>query len=245
MMGRRLRKVGVLGGMGPEATVLFMQRVIAATPASDDADHVPLLVDNNPQVPSRIEALVEGGGADPAPVLADMAARLERHGAEALVMPCNTAHAYTEAISAAVSIPFLSMVELTAAEVARAAPAGSRVGILASPAVRTVGIFDRALAEVPVEVLYPQDEQPVLAAIRRLKVSAADPDASDMVTAAADDMVARSADLLLVGCSEFSLLRDRLSAARPTLDSLDVLAAATVGFARGENARPRMSKEFA
>src|SRR5699024_6094263 len=72
-----LRRVGILGGMGPEATVLLMSRVIAATPAKDDADHIPLIVDQNPQGPSRIARLIEGIGADPAPVLAAMARRLE------------------------------------------------------------------------------------------------------------------------------------------------------------------------
>ncbi len=86
------RTVGILGGMGPEATVLLMQKVIAAVPARDDSDHVPLIVDQNSQVPSRIRRLIEGVGEDPAPVLAAMARRLEAAGAEALAMPCNTAH---------------------------------------------------------------------------------------------------------------------------------------------------------
>ena len=68
-----MRTIGILGGMGPEATILLMQRVLVAVPATDDADHVPLIVHQNPQVPSRIAALIDGGGADPAPVLARMA----------------------------------------------------------------------------------------------------------------------------------------------------------------------------
>ena len=231
-MAQHMRRIGVLGGMGPEATVLFMQRVIEATPASDDSDHVPLLVDNNPQVPSRIRALVEGGADDPAPVLAEMASRLERCGAEALVMPCNTAHIYAAAIRAVIAIPFLSMVELAAREVAHAAPEGARIGILASPAVKQAGLFERALSESAAEILYPEDQQALLAAIRRLKASAADAEAAHAVMAGARDVIARGADLLLVGCSEFSLLRHRMEAAHPTVDGLDALVAATIRFAR-------------
>mgnify|MGYP003676682578 CR=1 FL=1 len=62
--------VGVLGGMGPEATILLQQRVLGTVNAQDDADHLPLLIDMNPQVPSRIAHLIEGTGEDPAPVLA-------------------------------------------------------------------------------------------------------------------------------------------------------------------------------
>ena len=129
-----MRQVGILGGMGPEATLLLMQKVLDAVPATDDADHVPLLVDQNPQVPSRIKHLIDGSGEDPAPVLVRMAQDLERAGAEALAMPCNTAHHYAAAIQASVSIPFLDMIALSAAHARRLAGVGGKVGVLASPA---------------------------------------------------------------------------------------------------------------
>ncbi len=122
------RRIGILGGMGPEATVLLMSRIIARTPAADDSDHVPLLVDNNTQVPSRIKALIEKTGEDPGPVLTDMARRLEAAGVAALAMPCNTAHHYASRIRAAVSIPFLDMIELSADAVAGAGRASSGSG---------------------------------------------------------------------------------------------------------------------
>ncbi|HEY1837589.1 MAG TPA: aspartate/glutamate racemase family protein, partial [Rhizomicrobium sp.] len=78
--------VGVIGGMGPEATVDFLSRVLRATPATDDADHIRVLVDNNPKIPSRIAALIEGGGEDPLPALIAMARGLESQGADFLVM---------------------------------------------------------------------------------------------------------------------------------------------------------------
>ena len=68
-----MKTVGILGGMGPEATILLMQKCLDAIDAKDDADHIPLIVHQNPQVPSRIAALIEGTGDDPAPVLKAMA----------------------------------------------------------------------------------------------------------------------------------------------------------------------------
>src|SRR6056297_774062 len=113
-----MKPVGILGGMGPEATILLMQKVLAAVPAQDDADHVPLIVHQNPLVPSRIKALIEGNGPDPMPVLMSMAQDLERAGAQALAMPCNTAHHYALAVANATSLPFLNMIELTARHLA-------------------------------------------------------------------------------------------------------------------------------
>ena len=113
-----LRTIGILGGMGPQATVLLQQRLIEAVEAADDCDHVPLLVDMNPQVPSRLSYILKGEGEDPGPALANMARRLEDAGAEALAMPCNTAHHFAGAIRSAVDIPFIDMVSLTASRAA-------------------------------------------------------------------------------------------------------------------------------
>ena len=93
--------VGIIGGVGPQATVDLMQRLIDLTPAQDDADHIRMLVDNDPAVPSRIAALIEKTGPSPAPHLARMARGLVSHGATLLAMPCNTAHHYLADIRAA------------------------------------------------------------------------------------------------------------------------------------------------
>jgi len=93
--------------MGPEATVDLMLRVIKATPATDDQDHIHMLVDNNPKVPSRIKARLHGSGESPAPVLVSMARRLADWGADFLAIPCNTVHHYLREVQKAVDIPVL------------------------------------------------------------------------------------------------------------------------------------------
>ncbi len=232
-MANEPAKIGVLGGMGPEATVLFMHRVVAATPASDDRDHIPLLVDNNPQVPSRIAALIEGAGDDPGPVLARMAAGLEAGGAAALVMPCNTAHNYTSQIRAAVSVPFLSMVEMTGERLAANFADGCRVGVLGSPALQITGVFDREFtARGGIKALYPADREAMLGAIRAFKVSAHDEKAAKTVCEAGRELKAAGADILLIACTEFSLVADQVGQVHRMLDSLDVLVEETIGFSR-------------
>src|SRR4029079_16769265 len=127
--------VGIIGGMGPEATVDFMRRLIAATPARDDHDHLHVLADNNSKVPSRIAALIEGTGEDPSPVLCEMAKGLQAQGADFLVMPCTTAHYYLGAIADSVQIPVLDMVDLSVQRLLALDSKPRRIGMLASPAV--------------------------------------------------------------------------------------------------------------
>ena len=112
-----------MGGMGPQATVDLMTKVIEATPSAEEADHIRMLVDCNPQVPDRTAAIL-AGATSPGPVLAGMARGLVSCGAELLAMPCNTAHAFLDDITAAVDVPVLDMIEMTV-EAARAVAGGA------------------------------------------------------------------------------------------------------------------------
>ncbi|QFT97344.1 Aspartate racemase [Roseovarius sp. THAF8] len=223
-----MKPVGILGGMGPEATILLMQKVLSAIPAQDDADHVPLIVHQNPQVPSRIKALIDGDGQDPMPVLMSMAQDLERAGAQALAMPCNTAHHYAVAVANATSLPFLDMIELTARHLGETG-AGT-VGMLASPATRKVGVFDTKFDAHDLKPLWADDEDDLLDIIRAVKAG------SDLTTLAphmgriAAGMADKGADHLLIACTELSLMSESLPDAIPYTDSLDCLVKAVVDF---------------
>ena len=218
--------------MGPEATILLQQKLIAAVPARDDADHVPLLVDMNPQVPSRIAHLIEGTGEDPGPTLAAMAERLEDAGARAIAMPCNTAHHYAGAIRGAICVPFLDMVALASNHAAERLGDGGRVGILGSPAVQMTGLYETALGARGLETLWPDDGAPMLTAIREIKANGPTDNAAATVASAANELTARGAGLLFVACTEFSLIADRLASGVPVVDTLDILAKAIVAAAQ-------------
>lgn len=236
-----MRTVGILGGMGPEATVLLMQKLIAAVPAADDADHLPLIVDQNPQVPSRIRFLIERRGEDPGPVLVQMAQRLQAAGVAALAMPCNTAHHFAPAIRAAVSVPFIDMVELSVSHARALAEPGGKVGILASPAVRRVGLFDAPMAAAGLQPIYAMDEEATLAAIRRIKAEGPVPSARAALAAASAALLARGARVQMIACTEFSLVADAAALGVTAFDTLDVLVRGIVDFAAEHSAKERLA----
>lgn len=224
--------VGVIGGMGPEATVELMRRVIAATPAADDADHIHMIVDNNPKVPSRIAALIEGTGESPGPAIAAMAKRLERAGADFLVIPCNTAHHYWPDAAEAVSIPVWHMVDLTLLRVAEES-ASARIGMLASPALRQIGLYEPACAAHGVALLYPRRERELLEVIRAVKANRFAKHELRILNDAARQLMRSGADALVLGCTEFSLIADRLEVDIPVFDTLQVLAEQIVSQVKG------------
>lgn len=225
------RNIGVLGGMGPQATILLQQRLLSAITADDDASHVPLLIDMNPQIPSRIKRILDQTGDDPGPVLADMARRLEVAGASALIMPCNTAHYYASEIASAVNIPLLHMIEMTGEFILRTIGSGTRIGILASPATQKINLFTRVFAQQGLDTVYPDQSDALLAAIRRIKSRGPRAQDQEALSTAARNCREQGANCLLVGCTEFSLLADTLDIELPIVDTLDVLVMETVRFA--------------
>jgi aspartate racemase len=230
----REKTVGVIGGMGPEATVDFQRRLIAAVPAHDDADHIHVLVDNNPKIPSRIAALLEGGGEDPTPVLIAMARGLEKQGADFLVIPCNTAHYYLPAIAKAVSIPLLDMVGLSIARLAVLSPKPKVVGMLASPAVRKVGLYAARMSDTGFAALFPDEagDEKILGVIRAVKANAVGEQHWRGYADVANALVKAGAEAFLIACTELSVLGAPQNTALPHVDALDALVDATIAQAR-------------
>ena len=214
-----MRKVGILGGMGPEATALLFQRIVAGTPAQDDCAHIPLLIDNDPLIPSRIAHLIEGNGVDPTAHLCRMAQNLEAADCSALAMPCNTAHHYAAAIQDSVGIPLLNMVQQTSAVLG--AMGVQRVGMFTSPALKATGVYEKFFVRHGLKGIFPAEDAATLGLIRAIKAGQS-PDLSVMA-AILDELKNSGSEVVLVGCSELSLYSASLPNDLPCVDSINVL----------------------
>jgi len=218
--------VGILGGMGPEATVDFMQRIINLTPANDDCDHIRMLVDNNPKIPSRIKAIIEGTGENPAPHLIKMAQQLENQGADLLVIPCNTAHYYYDTVTSNVSTPVLNMIDLTVEKIIIDQPEIKKVGLLASTAVLMINLYKAALKSRNVGILYPAEklQYSIFNSIKVIKTGHFGKTEIAIIQKAADYLFNEGAEAIIVGCTELSVLSNKIIFKCNMYDSSQVLA---------------------
>jgi len=234
------RTAGVLGGMGPRATLDFLDKVQRASGAARDQDHIRLLVDLNPAVPDRNVALA-AGEPGVGVVLAAMAAGLERAGADFLVMVCNTAHAFRPAIEAATRLPFVSMIDETVAEVADPAP--SCVGLLATGACLASGLYQAGFerAGIATVALSGQELNRFMALLYRIKAGDTGSDVENDAATLAGYLAQRGAQVLVAGCTELPLVLSSRNSALPLVDATEVLARRTVAYARGA-ALPRPSR---
>ncbi len=232
--------VGVLGGMGPEATVDFFGKLVAATRAERDQDHLRIVIDNDPSVPDRTAAAL-GTGPSPAPHLAAMARGLIAQGAEVLVMPCNGAHAFRSGLlDAAGDVPFLDLIETTVAATRARLPDVTTVGLLATDGTLAARLYDDGYAADGVRALRPTPEDQVLVmeAIYAVKRGRADAAIAAAVRAVAERLTAAGADAIAAACTEIPLvLRDGDVVVNgrsvPVISSTDALVARTVAFATG------------
>lgn len=228
--------VGVIGGMGPEATVDFMARVIAATPAESDQDHIRMLVEHNPRIPSR-QSAVRRDGEDPGVVLASLAARLQLGGADFIVMPCNLAHAWTSDITSAVSIPFVSIIDETVSRALQHSN-GRAIGLLTTPGCFAAGLYQHALADQEL-VLQTNDElAAAMGYVSQIKAGDKSEKVAQGLVGLAEQLVGRGATTLIAACTEFPLVLDESMFSIPFISSTDVLAEKTVALALSDEPFP-------
>lgn len=203
-------RLGVIGGIGPAATVDFMQKVIGSTSAKCDQDHIRLVIDHNPQIPDRTANLI-GQGADPTLALYSACKRLEANGAAAIAMPCNTAHAYVPRLQAGLSVPIVNMLAETVAHIERNLPTHRQVGLLATTGTVASGVYHQAAQDAEFELLVPdaQHQALVMEAIygeRGVKAGFVDGTCRQPLLQALAHLVARGATAVILGCTELPLL---------------------------------------
>jgi aspartate racemase len=226
--------LGVLGGMGPAATLEFLAKLQGYTPAEKDQDHIRVIADINPKASGRATP-----GAQAGATLAEMAGALRGAGAEVLAMPCNSAHAHADLIQRASGLPLIDMIELGADE---ASGSGAmRAGVLgAKGALRLYREYLAARA-MGLVTLSPDSQEGFMATLCRIKAG----EVSDEVAAAmrgyADELAGNGAEVLIAGCTDLSLVLEPEDVKLELIDPGDLLARRAVAVCLGWETLPHMA----
>lgn len=207
--GKR-KTLGILGGMGPEATAYFFELIIRLTAADEDQGHVPVIIRSDPRVPDRTKSILEGG---PSPLLSliEGARALMAAGADFAVMPCVTAHFFLPELAARVKIPFVSLLDESLEFLRKEHPGVRKVGLVATTGAVRSGIVRDAFAPAGVEVLIPSeaDQARIMEAIYGPKGIKAGFTAGSPRRAAlgvARRLVREGAQAVMAGCTEIPLV---------------------------------------
>lgn len=236
MTERKEPVVGILGGMGPEATVELMRRIVARTPAQRDQDHIRCIVDQNGGVPNRVTS-IRGTGAPAGPVLADMARRLAAWGADMLCMPCNTAHHYMDDIKAAAPLPFVDMLECTAARVRERFPEAKTAAVLCTVGTRETGLYENRLTRHGIDAVYPppMQQEMLTTVIAAVKAGDTGPKVREDFLRVIRHMHENGAPVCIAACTELSVICPDSQQAPNVVDALDALVDALITNVKGSS----------
>ena len=194
--------LGILGGMGPEATINFQRELLAETPAEIDQDHIVTLVSNDPKIPDRNAAILDGGKS-PLPRLQRNAITLEEAGADVIAMPCNTAHYYYNDLKSGIEAEFINMIQTVSSKLEQ--DCVGRAGLLATKTVLDAGIYETYFADSQVELIAPQDKNRLMEAIYAVK-RGDHQEATEILVPVIDYLKRCGCEALIVGCSDLSVL---------------------------------------
>jgi aspartate racemase len=226
------KTIGILGGMGPEATVYFFNLIVKNTAAARDQDHIPIIIYNLPQVPERTAALL-GNGPSPVPLLKEGIRRHVKAGADFIVIPCITAHAFLLEIKTSGSVPILSLLDEALAFSREKIPKLKRAGLLASTGTLRSRLFHQAFTAAGVEIITPTDKEQakVMDAIfgkAGIKAGFTRGHPRRLIVNAARRLIRRGAQAVIAGCTEVPLVLGDKDIPVPLIEPLRIGARAAI-----------------
>ncbi|MGD1973532.1 MAG: amino acid racemase [Desulfobacterales bacterium] len=229
------KTIGILGGMGPEATLDCFAKIIKNTPAQRDQDHLRVVIDSNPAVPDRTAAIVEEGPS-PVPMIVEGCHALEKAGADFIIIPCVSAHFFLAEIQKQVDLPIISIFDAVAENIIRDYPQIKTVGLLGTTGTVKGGLFQKRLAREKIKTVVPDEtvQSTIMSAIYDIKNTAPSRTRGEItadLVAAAKGLQANKPDgarAIIAGCTEIPLALGQKDLSLPYFDSLTILARAAI-----------------
>lgn len=221
-----MKTVGIIGGMGPLATVDLFGKIVNLTEAKCDNEHIHILIDNNTYIPDRTSYII-GNGENPINELVKSAKRLKEMGADFLVMPCNTAHYFYDDIKSQISIPFINMIEETAIHIKDKNV--EKVGLLSTTGTIKANVYDKIFDEYNIKVIKPscENQEIIMDLIYGVKQGKKDFEI-DKIYNVLNDFIKDDIEYIILGCTELPVAFDLMKIKGNYIDPTEVLAKSAI-----------------
>jgi aspartate racemase len=232
MSRKKLKTIGVLGGMGPEAGAYFLERIIRETAAARDQEHPPVIVYSLPQIPDRTEAILHGGPS-PLPALRRGLRALRRAGADFAVMSCISVHYFYPWVASGSPLPLLSLIDETLAAIKKMKPVPKTIGLVATTGTVRSGIVADPFQAAGIAVIIPsaRDQKRVMSAIygkKGVKAGFSGGPPREILLEIAGGLVRRGAQAILAGCTEVPLVLRASDLPVPLVEPMTIGARAVI-----------------
>lgn len=224
------KTLGVIGGMGPLATVKLFEKIVLLTDAQSDQEHLHIIIDNNTLITDR-SAYILVGGEDPRSELISSAKKLQDMGADFLIMPCNTAHYFYDEIVDNIEIPFLNMIEETAKYILEHQVGIKNIGLLATEGTYNTKVYDKIFSKYGINIISPSVEKRayIMELIYNIKKGIHHQNLEHYYDAL-DELKNQKVDYFIIGCTELSVALHLYNLEGNYIDALDVIAKKAIKF---------------
>lgn len=220
------KKIGIIGGMGPEATAQFYLKLIAKTPVKVDQDHFRVIIDSNPQIPDRTAAIL-GVGESPVAMIVETGKTLEQAGVTIGCIPCITSHYFYDDVQSQLNFPIIHAIKALNTYIHDNYPDVKTIGVLSTTGTMNTRLYDLNIEDL--EILYPDQrvqEEKVMRAIygpEGIKCGNHGALPLSLLRSAANQLVAKGAELIIAGCTEIPLVLHQEHLDVPLIDPMDVV----------------------
>lgn len=232
------KTIGILGGMGPEASAYMFKLIIKHTRAAQDQDHLPCILLSLPQIPPRTDAIL-GKGPSPAPLLIEGTHRLKAAGADFIIMPCITAHYFLPEVLPHSPLPFVNLIEETSDWITLNFPQFKTIGLVASSGTIISRLFHQSLKKVGRKVIHPSqlEQTEVMEAIfgvGGIKAGTTTGKPKETIIKIAHLLIEKGAEAIIAGCTEVPLVLSPGDIPVPLIEPMKIGARKAIILAGGE-----------
>lgn len=233
----REKIIGILGGMGPEATSEIFRRIIKYTKIETEKEHIRVIIDNNPKIPDRTKAIF-GEGISPVNEMIATARNLQKSGADFLIIPCITAHYFIKEVERAIDIPIINGLVETNKYIDTTYPSMKKIGLLATSGTISTKLFQKAMIDKDIIIPDKETQEKVVMdtiyGVNGIKVGNTSYEVVERFCKAIENLKKEGAEGIIAGCTEVGLVMSSNDIDIPLIDPLTVLAEIAVALAKTE-----------
>lgn len=229
----REKIVGILGGMGPEATADLFSKIILETKATKEEEHLRIIIDNNPKMPSRQDAILKNGES-PVPAMIQTSKNLKNAGADFIIIGANTAHYFYDDIKKEIDIPILHIIDEAIKDLLKNYPNIKKVGVMATNAAVSTGLYKKCCERFGIDVIENKDklQQQIHDSIFKFKYEGLTKNILNLASNSIQELIDEGAEAVIMGCTEIPIILKDKEFKIPIIDPNEVIAKVAVAYAK-------------
>lgn len=219
--------LGIIGGMGPAATAYFAELVTKMTDAASDKEHLDMMIYSFPSIPDRTDYILNRSNQNPVSAIVRIGKRLAQSGAECIAVPCITAHCFFETLKKEIPVEIINAVSETLLHLKRSGVV--RAGITATDGTNAWRLFQHEAEAVGLSTVLPSKErQADITKLIYKSIKANRPADIALFDTVSNELRQNGAEVIILGCTELSLIKRDYEIGRGYIDASEVLAQQSV-----------------